>query len=471
MTTTTTRARTVTRAAAAVSKPWEETDCRLVLEDGSVWRGRSFGARATQVGEVVFNTSLSGYVGMERRRRRRRGRREKTRFEALMIFKRIDGDFKRARAGEMGGVVSFRFVSCWMDGIEVTDGWKRFIVFLIRARRYQEILTDPSYAGQFVLFTCPHIGNVGINEGDMESKKVHLGAMIVRNLALNVSNYRSVKPLGQYLEEQGVIGITDIDTREITRRLRETGCLNGVLTTDASLSDSELVEKAKGYNIVGKDLISEVTCTEPYEWKDTTGEWEFSAEAKASKDQFNVVVYDFGVKHNILRRLASFGCKLTVVPASYPADKVMAMNPDGILFSNGPGDPSAVPYAVENAKAILGKLPVFGICMGHQVLGQAFGGTTFKLKFGHHGGNHPVRGPDGAVEISSQNHNFAVDPKTLPAGVQVSHVNLNDGTCAGMVWPEQRAMTIQYHPEASPGPHDSDRCFADFVQMMRDAKK
>jgi len=232
----------------------------------------------------------------------------------------------------------------------VTDGGEWFDFCDSFACRYQEILTDPSYAGQFVLFTCPHIGNVGINEGDMESKKVHLGAMIVRNLALNVSNYRSVKPLGQYLDEQGVIGITDIDTREITRRLRETGCLNGVLTTDASLSDAELVEKAKGYNIVGKDLISEVTCTEPYEWKDTTGEWEFSAEAKANKDQFNVVVYDFGVKHNILRRLASFGCKLTVVPASYPADKVMAMNPDGILFSNGPGDPSAVPYAVENAK-------------------------------------------------------------------------------------------------------------------------
>lgn len=191
----------------------------------------------------------------------------------------------------------------------------------------------------------------------MESAKAHLGGMLVRNYSLNVSNYRSVKDLSQYLEEQGVIGISDIDTREITRRLRETGCLNGVLTTDAALSDEELVARAKAYDIVGKDLISEVTCGEPYEWKDTTGEWEFSNEAKANKDSFNVVVYDFGVKHNILRRLASFGCKLTVVPASYPADKVLAMNPDGILFSNGPGDPSAVPYAVENAKQILGKLP------------------------------------------------------------------------------------------------------------------
>ena len=321
-----------------------------------------------------------------------------------------------------------------------------------------------------MLFTCPHIGNVGINLEDMESKQVHLGGILVRQEALNVSNYRSAMTLDAYLKEQGVIGISDIDTREITRRLRETGCLNGVLTTDMSVSDAYLVAKAKGYDIVGKDLISEVTCSEPYEWNDTTGEWEFSAEAKANKEKFNVVVYDFGVKHNILRRLASFGCKLTIVPASYPADKVMAMNPDGILFSNGPGDPSAVPYAVENAKALLGKLPVFGICMGHQVLGQAFGGKTFKLKFGHHGGNHPVRGPSGAVEISSQNHNFAVDPKTLPSGVQVSHINLNDGTCAGMVWPEMKAMTIQYHPEASPGTHDSDVCLADFVNMMKAGK-
>jgi len=389
------KARGRVAAHAAAVKPWKANDCKLVLEDGSVWPGKAFGAKGTQVGEVVFNTSLSGY---------------------------------------------------------------------------QEILTDPSYAGQFVLFTCPHIGNVGINLEDMESKQAHMGGMLVRQEALNVSNYRSAMTLDAYLKEQGVIGISDIDTREITRRLRETGCLNGVLTTDMSVSDADLVAKAKGYDIVGKDLISEVTCSEPYEWKDTTGEWEFSAEAKANKEKFNVVVYDFGVKHNILRRLASFGCKLTVVPASYPADKVMAMNPDGILFSNGPGDPSAVPYAVENAKALLGKLPVFGICMGHQVLGQAFGGKTFKLKFGHHGGNHPVRGPSGAVEISSQNHNFAVDPKTLPSGVQVSHINLNDGTCAGMVWPEMKAMTIQYHPEASPGPHDSDVCFADFVNMMKAGK-
>lgn len=335
---------------------------------------------------------------------------------------------------------------------------------------YQEILTDPSYKGQFVVFTYPHIGNVGINLEDMESDQCHLGGVIARDLSLRVSNYRSAMTLDAYLKAQGVLGIADVDTRAITRRLRVTGCLNGVISTDAAVPDAELLAMTKSWTIVGKDLIREVTCTEPYEWKDPTGaEWEFSAEAQAWSGgrPFSVVAYDFGIKHNILRRLASFGCKITVVPADFPADKVLGMAPDGVFFSNGPGDPSAVPYAVANAKAIVGKKPVFGICMGHQVLGQALGATTFKLPFGHHGGNHPIRfNSTGRIEISAQNHNFAVDPTTLPAGVEVSHINLNDGTCAGLVAPALNLMTIQYHPEASPGPHDADVCFEQYVKMM-----
>jgi carbamoyl-phosphate synthase small subunit len=338
---------------------------------------------------------------------------------------------------------------------------------------YQEILTDPSYKGQFVVFTYPHIGNVGINLEDMESSRCHLGGVVVRDLSLKVSNYRSAMTLDDYLRAEKVLGIADVDTRAITRRLRVTGCLNGVICTDAGLPDAELVAMTKSWSIVGKDLIKEVTCSEPYEWHDPTAqEWEFAPgvarEAAAGEPPFHVVAYDFGVKHNILRRLASFRCRVTVVPADYPAAKVLAMDPDGVFFSNGPGDPSAVPYAVDNARAILGQKPVFGICMGHQVLGQAFGAATFKLKFGHHGGNHPIRhNPTGRIEISAQNHNFAVDPTTLPPSVSVSHINLTDGTCAGLVAPSLKAMTIQYHPEASPGPHDADVCFQQYVDLMR----
>jgi len=281
--------------------------------------------------------------------------------------------------------------------------------------------------------------------------------------------------LDAYLKEQKVMGIANVDTRAITRRLRVTGCLNGVITTDKSKSDEQLIEMTKSWTIVGQDLIKDVTCTEPYEWKDPTGEeWEFGVDTKSASNgkPFSVVAYDFGIKHNILRRLASFGCKITVVPADYPAEKVLAMNPDGVFFSNGPGDPSAVPYAVDNARAILGKKPVFGICMGHQVLGQALGAKTFKLPFGHHGGNHPIRfNSTGRIEISAQNHNFAVDPDTLPADVDVSHINLNDGTCAGLLAPSMQVMTIQYHPEASPGPHDADICFQQYVDMMASARK
>jgi carbamoyl-phosphate synthase small subunit len=386
--------------AAAPAKPFKEQNARLVLEDGTVFKGCGFGATGTEIGEVVFNTSLTGY---------------------------------------------------------------------------QEIMTDPSYKGQFVCFTLPHIGNTGANMEDLESSKCHLGAIIVRDLSITVSNYRSKMDLDTYCKQQGVVGLANVDTRALTKKLRQSGCLVGVVSTDASKTTEELVAMAKGWTIVGKDLLSVVSCTEPYEWTETTdNEWEFNPRAKERNNgkPFHVVAYDYGIKLNILRRLASLGCRVTVVPATYPASEVLAMNPDGVFFSNGPGDPSAAPYAVANAKEILGKKPVFGICMGHQILGQAFGGKTFKLSFGHHGGNHPIRyNPTGRIEVSSQNHNFAVDPATLPAGVQVTHINLNDGTCAGMVWADKKAMTIQYHPEASPGPHDADVCFDQFIDMMAAERK
>eukprot|EP00252_Welwitschia_mirabilis_P012377 TRINITY_DN2740_c0_g1_i1.p1 TRINITY_DN2740_c0_g1~~TRINITY_DN2740_c0_g1_i1.p1 ORF type:complete len:481 (-),score=75.65 TRINITY_DN2740_c0_g1_i1:218-1660(-) len=378
-------------------RPWESTNARLVLQDGSVWKAKSFGAEGTQVGEVVFNTSLTGY---------------------------------------------------------------------------QEILTDPSYAGQFVLMTNPHIGNTGVNFDDEESRECFLAGLLIRNLSICVSNWRARESLPEYLKKKNIMGIYDIDTRAITRRLREDGSLIGVLSTDASMSDNDLLEMARSWNIVGKDLVSGVTCKEPYEWSDTTGaEWDFNTCTKRS-EKYHVVAYDFGIKHNILRRLASHGCKITVVPSAWPASKVLELNPDGILFSNGPGDPSAIPYAVQNVKEVVGKVPVFGICMGHQLLGQALGGKTFKLKFGHHGGNHPVRNlRNGHVEISAQNHNYAVDPASLPEGIEITHVNLNDGTCAGLSFPALKAMSLQYHPEASPGPHDSDSIFREFINMIQENKK
>ncbi|KAK7247539.1 hypothetical protein RIF29_42424 [Crotalaria pallida] len=383
---------TLTCSAGKGERPWKTSDARLALADGSIWNAKSFGASGTQVGEVVFNTSLTGY---------------------------------------------------------------------------QEILTDPSYAGQFVLMTNPHIGNTGINFDDEESTQCFLAGLVIRSLSISTSNWRCTKTLGDYLAERNIMGIYDVDTRAITRRLRQDGSLNGVLSTDNSKTDEELLHMSRSWDIVGIDLISGVSCKSPHEWVDKTKQdWEFSS--KGPGETFHVVAYDFGIKHNILKRLASYGCKITVVPSTWPASETLKMKPDGVLFSNGPGDPSAVPYAVETVKNILGKLPVFGICMGHQLLGQALGGKTFKMKFGHHGGNHPVRNlRSDRVEISAQNHNYAVDPATLPEGVEVTHINLNDGSCAGLAFPAQRIMSLQYHPEASPGPHDSDYAFREFVELMK----
>ncbi|KAG9457886.1 hypothetical protein H6P81_002394 [Aristolochia fimbriata] len=378
---------------AASARPWKVSDARLVLEDGSIWRAKSFGASGTQIGEVVFNTSMTGY---------------------------------------------------------------------------QEILTDPSYAGQFVLMTNPHIGNTGVNFDDEESSQCFLAGLVIRSLSICTSNWRCTESLEDYLAKRNIMGIYDVDTRAITRRLRQDGSLIGVLSTEESKTDEELLEMSRTWDIVGVDLITDVSCKTPYEWVEkTASDWEF-AEGKKHAQNYHVVAYDFGIKHNILRRLASYGCKITVVPSTWPAFETLKMNPDGILFSNGPGDPSAVPYAVETVKELIGKVPVFGICMGHQLLGQALGGKTFKMKFGHHGGNHPVRNHrNGQVEISSQNHNYAVDPMSLPTGVEVTHTNLNDGSCAGLAFPARNCMSLQYHPEASPGPHDSDPIFSEFVEMMK----
>ncbi|KAF5745158.1 carbamoyl-phosphate synthase small chain chloroplastic-like isoform X2 [Tripterygium wilfordii] len=378
-------------------RPWKTSDARLVLEDGSIWRAKSFGASGTQVGEVVFNTSLTGY---------------------------------------------------------------------------QEILTDPSYAGQFVLMTNPHIGNTGVNFDDEESKQCFLAGLVIRSLSISTSNWRCTNTLGEYLAERNIMGIYDVDTRAITRRLRHDGSLIGVLSTEKSKTDEELLEMSRSWDIVGVDLISDVSCNAPYEWVDKTkSDWDFNSDGRNGKT-YHVVAYDFGIKHNILRRLTSYGCKITVVPSKWPASETLKMKPDGVLFSNGPGDPSAVPYAVETVKELLGNVPVYGICMGHQLLGQALGGRTFKMKFGHHGGNHPVRNlRKNRVEISAQNHNYAVDPASLPEGVEVTHVNLNDGSCAGLAYARLNVMSLQYHPEASPGPHDSDCAFMDFIELMQPAKQ
>ncbi|GMH24505.1 hypothetical protein Nepgr_026348 [Nepenthes gracilis] len=385
-----------TAAVGLRERPWKIADARIVLEDGSIWRAKSFGATGTQIGEVVFNTSLTGY---------------------------------------------------------------------------QEILTDPSYAGQFVLMTNPHIGNTGVNCDDEESRRCFLAGLVIRSLSISTSNWRCAETLGNYLAKRNVMGIYDVDTRAITRRLREDGSLIGVLSTERSKSDEELLEMSRSWDIDGIDLITGVSCHSPYEWVDKTGdEWDFNMNARDG-GTFQVVAYDFGIKHNILRRLTSYGCKITVVPSTWPASETLKMKPDGILLSNGPGDPSAVPYAVETVKILVGKVPIFGICMGHQLLGQALGGKTFKMKFGHHGGNHPVRDlRNGRVMISSQNHNYAVDPASLPDGVEVTHINLNDGSCAGLAFPAKNVMSLQYHPEASPGPHDSDPVFREFVELMKRAK-
>jgi len=339
------------------------------------------------------------------------------------------------------------------------------VVFNTSMAGYQEILTDPSYKGQIVTMTYPHIGNCGVNEEDVESSRPHLSGLIVKELSQYPSNWRSEKSLDVYLKEHGVIGIDGIDTRALTRRLRDYGSQMGIVST-VDLDPEGLVKKARVLsNLVGLDTVKDVTCPKYHKWTESL----YPVNKKEVTKQFNVIVYDFGVKWNILRMLKLYGCEVTVVPASTPAEDVLSMKPDGILLSNGPGDPEGVSYAIDNTRNLMGKKPVFGICLGHQIIGLALGGKTYKLKFGHHGGNQPVMDlSTRKVEITAQNHNFAVDIDSIGGRVELTHINLNDQTVEGMRHREYPLFSVQYHPESSPGPHDSWYLFERFVEMMRD---
>jgi carbamoyl-phosphate synthase small subunit len=345
------------------------------------------------------------------------------------------------------------------------------VVFNTAMTGYQEILTDPSYRGQIVCMTYPLIGNYGINPEDVESRRPWLNGFIVKEACLFPSNWRGRRTLDDYMKEHGIVGIQGIDTRALTRHLRDHGAQEGVIST-VEVDPLRLAERARRLpGLVGRDLVSEVTVAEPQDW--SQGEWDLKRGYVApSPPRLSVVAFDSGIKQNILRCLAGLGCAVEIVPASTPAAAVLERKPDGILLSNGPGDPEAVPYLIETVRGLIGKAPIFGICLGNQILGLAFGGSTYKLKFGHHGANHPVRDLlTGQVEITAQNHGFAVDPKSVAKlGLEETHVNLNDGTSEGMRHRELPVFSVQYHPEASPGPHDAHYLFTRFVDMMEQQK-
>jgi carbamoyl-phosphate synthase small subunit len=369
-------------------------DAVLALEDGTHYRGVAAGAHGETHGEVVFNTSLSGY---------------------------------------------------------------------------QEILTDPSYAGQIVTMTCAEIGNYGVTGDDVESRKPHVAGFILRDESPISSNWRATGTLRDYLVANHIVAIADIDTRALTRLLRSSGVMRGVIATGHDLDIDTLVDRARAIpKMEGSDLVKVVTTDHAFDWPHADrGDYSALPE-RIAKRRLKIAAYDFGMKWNILRRFDAYNCDVRVYPASVPATELLATTPDGVFLSNGPGDPSVLTYAIDNAKTLVDSgVPTFGICLGHQILGLAMGGRTFKLKFGHRGGNHPVKNAaTGKIEITSQNHGFAVDPATLPPDVQVTHTNLYDGTVEGLKHRDQPVFCVQYHPEASPGPHDADYLFDDFIRLI-----
>ena len=374
----------------------------LALEDGRVFNGRAAGARTRRGGEVVFNTSLTGY---------------------------------------------------------------------------QEVFTDPSYSGQIVCLTYPHIGNVGANADDQESPKPYIEGLVVREFSALASNWRSTESAQQYLERHGVPVIWDLDTRALVRHLRTVGALRGVVSTDGTPAVKLIAEARALPTMAGLDLVTRVSSAKKYEW--SRGSMDLAAPvlekspAAKTETRYKVIAYDYGIKQNILRLMVDHGCEVTVVPAQTSAEDVLALKPHGVFLSNGPGDPEPVAYAIENIRKLLGRVPIFGICLGHQLCGLALGGRTFKLKFGHHGSNHPVKNlRTQKVEITAQNHGFCVDPDSLPSSeVEITHVNLNDHTNEGMRHRSLPLFSVQYHPEASPGPHDARYLFDDFIAMMREASQ
>ncbi len=348
------------------------------------------------------------------------------------------------------------------------------LVFNTSMTGYQEILTDPSYYGQGVLFTASHIGNVGINTQDYESRKPQVSAVVIRSLSPVVSNWRAERSLSDWLTEHGVPGISEADTRYVTRKLREGGTLRAALSTQGTPAEI-LLEKARAWpGLDGVDSVKGVTCAKPYEWTDEAAMPCVKQDPKGfgNPSGLHIVVYDFGVKLNIIRHLAAQGARVTVLPATAPAEQALALNPSGLVLSNGPGDPLGLPYAIETThKLIESGVPMLGICLGHQLIGLALGGRRQKLKFGHHGGNHPVKDlRGGQAWITAQNHNYIVDIDTLPRNVEITHVSLNDGSLEGMALRDRPAFSIQFHPEASPGPHDAHGVFTSFFKLIEDCR-